>query len=94
MSEPIDWSRCEALAARVADGDGDARQEFLEVLWPAWLGLVRASRAMRPLSTSDDAAHDVVAKLVEKLGRADGRGLHDIAARTATVTLETFKSLH
>lgn len=75
MSEDVDWSRCEALAARLADGDATARKEFLEVLWPVWLGLVRASRAMRPLAGSDDAAYDIVTKLVEKLGRADGRGL-------------------
>lgn len=75
MREEVDWVRCEALAARAADGDADARRELIEVLWPTWLGLARASRALRPLARSDDSAHEVVARLVEKLGRAGGRGL-------------------
>jgi DNA-directed RNA polymerase specialized sigma24 family protein len=72
---PVDWTRCEALAARAADGDAAARRELMEALWPTWLGLVRGSRAMGPLARSEDDVHDVLTKLVEKLGRADGHGL-------------------
>jgi hypothetical protein len=71
----VDWVRCEALADRAAAGDAGACQALLEALWPAWIGLVRGSRAMRALASQDDAVHDIVAKLVEKIGAADGRAL-------------------
>jgi DNA-directed RNA polymerase specialized sigma24 family protein len=71
---PVDWKRCEALAARGADGDARALQELVEALWPAWMGLVRGSRAMASLSRSEDDVHDVLLKLVEKIDRG-GRTL-------------------
>jgi hypothetical protein len=71
----VDWKRCEELAARGADGDAGARRYLVEALWPAWIGLVRGSRAMAALGRSDDDVHDVLVKLVEKLDRGDGHTL-------------------
>jgi DNA-directed RNA polymerase specialized sigma24 family protein len=77
MSEAaqIDVARCEVLAQRGAAGDATACRELVEHLWPAWVRMVAASRSMGALPRSDDHVHDVVARLVEKIGRADGRGL-------------------
>jgi hypothetical protein len=71
----LDIARCEALADRSIAGDRDAWQELIAALWPAWLRHVRSSRAMGPLARSDDHVHDVLAKLVEKLGDRERQGL-------------------
>jgi DNA-directed RNA polymerase specialized sigma24 family protein len=71
----LDVARCEALAARAADGDVGAWKELIAELWPAWVRHVRGTRAMGPLARSDDHVHDVLAKLVDKLGHDNGRGL-------------------
>jgi hypothetical protein len=75
LSAAIDVTLCESLAARAAAGDGDACRKLVEHLWPAWIGMVRSSRSMGALARSEDHVHDVVARLVEKIGRPDGRGL-------------------
>ena len=74
-SASIDVALCESLAKRAAAGDAEACKNLVEHLWPAWIGMVRSSRSMGALARSEDHVHDVVARLVEKLGRADGRGL-------------------
>jgi DNA-directed RNA polymerase specialized sigma24 family protein len=66
---------CEKLAARAASGDATASRSLVEHLWPVWVEMVRGSRSLGELGRSEDHVHDVVAKLVEKIGRADGRGL-------------------
>src|SRR5262245_6381980 len=71
----IDWTRCEALAERAADGDPAAWRMLMETLWAEWLSFARSHRAMRRLGEPEEHAHEVVAKLVEKLGRGDGHGL-------------------
>lgn len=38
-------------------------------LWPAWVGMVRSHRA------SEDHVYEVLARLVERIGANDGRGL-------------------
>ena len=70
-----DVARYEPLAIRGAAGDGAACKELVERLWPVWVKTVAASRSLAPLGASEDHVHNVVAKLVEKIGRADGRGL-------------------
>jgi hypothetical protein len=72
---PLDLPLCEALAARSADGDGDAWRALVAHLWPFWQHAVRTSRALGPLARSEDTVHDVVAALVEKLGPEAGAAL-------------------
>ena len=66
---------CEKLAERAASGDASAGRPLVEHLWPVWVEMVRGSRSLGELGRSDDHVHDVIARLVEKIGRADGRGL-------------------
>ena len=73
--QPIDVPLCEELASRAAEGDPEARRRLVEALWPVWIGMVRVNRSMGPLARSDEHVHNVVGKLVEKLGRLDGRAL-------------------
>jgi DNA-directed RNA polymerase specialized sigma24 family protein len=75
MGSGLDVARCEGLAARAAGGDAGAWKELIAELWPAWTRQVRGARAMGSLARSEDHVRDVLAKLVEKLGQADGRGL-------------------
>jgi DNA-directed RNA polymerase specialized sigma24 family protein len=71
----VDVSFCEAMAARILQGDGNAGRLLVEHIWPAWLEMVRTSRSMGPLARSEDDVHNVVARLVEKIGHPDGRAL-------------------
>jgi DNA-directed RNA polymerase specialized sigma24 family protein len=71
----LDVARCEALAHRALEGDDDARQKLVEHLWPFWMETVRSSRSMGSLARSEDAVHNVVVRLIEKIGRPEGRGL-------------------
>ena len=76
MTAPsLDVELCEKLVVRAASGDAAASRSLVEHLWPVWLEMVRANRSLGALGRSEDDVHDIVAKLVEKLGRADGRGL-------------------
>jgi hypothetical protein len=75
MAPGLDVARCEALVARAALGDVGAWKELIAELWPAWVRQVRGARSMGALARSDDHVHDVLARLVEKLGQDDGRGL-------------------
>lgn len=70
-----DLEDCEALVARAAAGDAGARRQLVEQLWPAWLALVRSSRSMGALARSEDDIHNVVARLVEKIGDDNGHAL-------------------
>ncbi|HEY3494249.1 MAG TPA: hypothetical protein VGK73_06170 [Polyangiaceae bacterium] len=71
----MDTALCERLAKLGAEGDASAIRKLVESLWPVWVEMVRTSRSMGPLARSEDHVHEVVTRLVEKLGRADGRGL-------------------
>ncbi|HEX6766990.1 MAG TPA: hypothetical protein VF103_15950, partial [Polyangiaceae bacterium] len=71
----LDVELCETLAARAAAGDAAASKALVEHLWPVWVDMVRGSRSLGELGRSEDHVHDVVARLVEKIGRPDGRGL-------------------
>lgn len=73
--EPIDSSRCERLALRATAGDGAAWTELLAQLWPAWLRLIKGSRAMGPLGASEDHVRNVATNLAQKLGGEGARGL-------------------
>ena len=78
-SRRLDIELCERLANGAASGDAAATNQLLEHLWPAWLDIVRASRSLRALGQSDDHVHNVVARLVQKIGRAEGYGLRHYA---------------
>ena len=71
----IDNDRCERLIRKGAAGEAAACRELIEYLWPIWLTMLRSSRGMNRLVNPEDGIHDVVARLVEKLGQAEGRGL-------------------
>ncbi len=71
----IDSSTCEALASRAVSGDEAAWQALIAHLWPELSALVRNSRTMGRFGRSDDHAHDVLTRLVERLRRDGGRGL-------------------
>jgi DNA-directed RNA polymerase specialized sigma24 family protein len=71
----VDNALCERLVQNVARGDGGACRELIAYLWPIWLGMVRSSRGMQSLVNLEDGVHDVVARLVEKFGQPEGRGL-------------------
>lgn len=76
----IDDAHCEALLSRAASGDAKASRELIEYLWPRWLEAVQKSRSLGALGRSEDVVHDVVARLVEKLTREDGRALKSYAS--------------
>jgi DNA-directed RNA polymerase specialized sigma24 family protein len=71
----IDPLRCEALIARTLLGDKKAWKSLIEHLWPPLAKMVAASPTMGPLGKSDDEVHNVLTKLVDKLGRDDARAL-------------------
>jgi len=71
----IDLDLCRKLVGDAAAGDAAAGRSLVEHLWPTWIEIARASRNMGGLARSDDHVHNVVARMVEKIGRADGRGL-------------------
>ncbi|HKQ68827.1 MAG TPA: hypothetical protein VJT73_05780 [Polyangiaceae bacterium] len=75
MSVSLDADRCEALVVKAIEGDAKARKHLVELLWPAWIDMVKRSRSMGPLAQSIDHVHNVVAELVEKIGRPDHRVL-------------------
>jgi hypothetical protein len=77
MTEPVplDVARCEALALRASAGDAAACKQLIEQLWPTWVRLVHASRSLRALGASEDHVHDIVSRLVEKIGQIEGKGL-------------------
>jgi DNA-directed RNA polymerase specialized sigma24 family protein len=65
----------EALALRAASGEPAARQKLVELLWPAWLEMVRSSRNMGTLGRSDDHVREVATRLAEKMARPGAREL-------------------
>lgn len=72
---PLDDARCEALARLVVSGDEAAARELVALLWPHWVSIAHASKALRASPTRDDDAREVATRLVEKLGRPRSREL-------------------
>ncbi len=72
---PLDLPRCEALLERACAGDAAAYRDLTAELWPFWHHLVRTSRAMGPLSRSEDHIRDVLTTLVEKISPEGGTAL-------------------
>src|SRR5262245_50607266 len=75
VTAPFDVDRCEALATQAGRGDAAAWKRLLEVLWPLWTEIVRSRRALGPLRASDDHVHNIMLRLMERLGSDEGRGL-------------------
>jgi DNA-directed RNA polymerase specialized sigma24 family protein len=71
----IDPMLCEALIARFMVGDKKAWQSLVAHLWPALFKFVAAHHSMGPLGRNDDEVRNVLTKLVERLGRDEGRAL-------------------
>jgi DNA-directed RNA polymerase specialized sigma24 family protein len=71
----IDPMLCEALIARVMVGDKKAWQSLVGHLWPALFKFVAGHHSMGPLGKNDDEVRNVLTKLVERLGRDEGRAL-------------------
>lgn len=67
-----DEGLCHALALRGAAGDGEACKRLVEHLWPVWIEIARASKTIRPLGGSEDHAHEIAVRLVEKMGKPSG----------------------
>lgn len=65
----LDDPRCEALARAAAAGDEVAAGELGSVLWPHWLRLAEANRALRAVGNVDDGARDVAVALLDGLAR-------------------------
>ena len=72
---PLDAAACERLASLTAAGDRAACNELVELLWPHWVRIVRASKSLQRLGPTGDHVNEIVARMVAKLSRADGRGL-------------------
>jgi RNA polymerase sigma factor (sigma-70 family) len=75
LTAPIDAGLCEKLVTQAVAGDPAAARQLVEHLWPSWIDMVRSSRSLGPAPRSDDQVHDVVARLVEKFGKPEGRSL-------------------
>jgi len=86
----LDVELCEKLVVRAASGDAAASRALVEHLWPSWVGMVRGSRSLGERSCTEDDIHDIVAKLVEKFSRADGRALKLFAPWSARNPGKTF----
>jgi DNA-directed RNA polymerase specialized sigma24 family protein len=86
----LDVELCEKLVVRAASGDAAAGRALVEQLWPVWVEMVRASRSLGERSCTEDDIHDIVAKLVEKFSRADGRTLKLFAPWSARNPGKTF----
>ena len=86
----LDGPHYDDLVARSAGGDAGARRRLIEDLWPTWIEMVRASRSMGSFARSDDHVDNVVGKLIEKIGRFDGRELRRYVAWRASHREQTF----
>jgi hypothetical protein len=75
LTHELDERRCEDLVARLLEGDAKARRSLIQELWPVWNDLVRRSRSLGSLATSKDHVEEIVTRLAEKFGQADGRAL-------------------
>jgi DNA-directed RNA polymerase specialized sigma24 family protein len=71
----IEEDEGERLAAKAAGGDAEAARALVAALWPEWVRLAAASKALRAFPSSDEAALDVATRLAEKLGQAGSRAL-------------------
>jgi DNA-directed RNA polymerase specialized sigma24 family protein len=71
----IDLLQCEALIAGVLRRDDRSWKRLIEHLWPWLFKIVAGNRAMGLLARSDDEVHNVLTKIVEKLGKDHGRAL-------------------
>lgn len=70
-----DLARAEALVERAVGGEPSAPRELVELLWPSLVEWVKHSRSLGALAHSEDPVHDVVTRVVEKIGAPGGRGL-------------------
>jgi DNA-directed RNA polymerase specialized sigma24 family protein len=86
----LDGAYCDDLVARSAAGDAGARRRLIEQLWPTWIEMVRANRSMGSFARSEDHVDNVVGKLIEKIGRSDGRELRRYLAWRASHAEQTF----
>lgn len=86
----LDEELCERLVVRAVSGDAAANHALVEHLWPVWVEMVRGSRSLGEGSCTEDDLHDIVAKLVEKFSRADGRALKLFAPWSARNPGKTF----
>lgn len=75
MALSIDNQLCETLAQRGSLGDLEACREMVKHLWPEWEKMVRSSRRMGVLATSEDHVRNVVTRLVPKFSK-HGLGLY------------------
>ncbi len=89
-SASLDDRQWQELASRAAAGDEPARLELLERLWPVWTEMVRSSRSMGSFARSEDHVDAVVASLVEKIARRDGRALRRYLAWQVSHRDQTF----
>jgi len=89
-SAALDDRQWEELASRAAAGDKPARSDLLERLWPLWTEMVRSSRSMGSFARSEDHVDAVVANLVEKIARPDGRALRRYLAWQVSHRDQTF----
>lgn len=60
---------------QLLEGTEGASTALVEHLWRDWLKMVRVSSSMGSLRHSEDHVHEVVARLVEKIGSRDGSGV-------------------
>lgn len=71
----LDHPTLEVLARQAANGDRNAQGLLVQALWPVWRNLVLASRSMGSMAHSIEHVDNVVGKLVEKFGRAEGHAV-------------------
>lgn len=64
--DKLEFVEQDALITRAASGNAQARQELTRQLWPFWVGLIRTSRSMGPLSRSDDHVYEVASRVLAK----------------------------
>jgi DNA-directed RNA polymerase specialized sigma24 family protein len=71
-AESMDLRLCEDLARKGSAGDRQACHDLVEHLWQSWVEMVRTNRSMGPLADSEDHVHNVVARLIDRLGQPGG----------------------
>lgn len=82
---------CDELIARAASGNAPAKQELTRQLWPFWVGLIRTSRSMGPLSRSDDHVYEVASRVLAKFSAQEGEHAQQYLAWKARDPSKTFE---
>ena len=77
-AEQLDVARCDALVRGVVAGEAHLFGPLSELLWPEWLRILRAGRALGPLAKSEDDVLNVATSMIEKLQKDDFRVLREI----------------